>query len=295
MDRDISTGSVPERFREDLDYNATRVVALAAIHCGRCIDYHTIYTSSRRSGTKRGLESDRDQFITTIGDELASRKIVEGPKIDIVIGGAADTGLLAAAIRAASTAGEAVLQNTRFTVIDRCGTPLALCQEFGDRQGVDVRTMKADMTEAMSGLEADLVLLHSVFRFIPRNQHVATLKRLGNILKPSGHIVFSSRIQPPSAGGRTPMHSNANDRLVQMVESGEIIPPEPSDIYIARIKRWAAEAALPPENELRTVEEARTTFASAGLTIVSLTESGGMVGLDGGGEARRTRILAILG
>ncbi len=75
---------------------------------------------------------DRPELIKLIKGILAEKAATAG-SIDILIPGSADTGILATAAHAAAVLGQAVLDRCRFTVIDRCPTPLILCSEFGAR------------------------------------------------------------------------------------------------------------------------------------------------------------------
>ena len=255
----------PATCGEDLPYNLRRMAELAAIHCRGCADYHIWTAAARMTGRLRSTTADRAGFTALIGRQARER--AGSGAIDVVIAGAADTGILASAAHAATIAGQNIIARCRFTVLDLCPTPLLLCKEFARDHGLVVGTETADITESGGSTMADIIVMHGVLRFIARRRHADALRRLAGQLKPGGRIVVSNRIRPVSNTGA---HSGADsgEAILRMVADGSIECPEPIERFAARIKRYVANNRIRPENELESAEAARALFERAGLSVL---------------------------
>jgi hypothetical protein len=118
----------------------------------------------------------------------------DGP-LDIVIAGAADTGILATCAHATAMMGDAIHSRCRFTVLDRCRSPLALCDEFAERHALTMRSVQEDLLSGSEQFAADLIMSHSFLRFIDRAKQIALLRRFGTWLKPRGRIMISQSLR----------------------------------------------------------------------------------------------------
>ena len=85
--------------------------------------------------------------------------------VTVLVVGAADSGLLAIAAHACAKTG--MLSRARFAVVDRCDTPLALCRDFAVRHGLDLTTRVATVERLPDLSPAQLVIVHSLLRFVP--------------------------------------------------------------------------------------------------------------------------------
>jgi hypothetical protein len=179
---------------EDLLQNAARISELAPDHCVGCADYHIRSAAHRCTPIPMGIGFDRPELIELIRATIIEKKTAAGD-IDILIPGSADTGILATAAHAAAALGKGVLDRCRFTVIDRCPTPLILCGEFGEQYRLNVKTVDSDLFANTLDFIADIILVHSVFRFIARANQAAFLNRLGNWLKENGRLIISNRLR----------------------------------------------------------------------------------------------------
>ena len=180
---------------EDLLFNLRAVSGLAEKYCGSCDGYHVLYPAKRLMPFARVADLDRKEVAATIGELAGERLASTRSTFDVVIAGAADTGLLATAAHSIALIGAAALSRSRFAVLDRCRTPLELCRHFGQRHGLTVETDAVDIITDRTSRSADLVVVHSLFRFLPRETHVNVLRKIGRWLRPQGRIVFSSRLE----------------------------------------------------------------------------------------------------
>lgn len=175
------------RFPEDLAANLRLAEELAPTHCAGCGGYH-LDRARRRLTAPDAL--DRDEMVDLLGD-WARRRLPAAP-IGIVIVGSADTNLLAAAAEAVADLGPA-----RYTVLDRCRTPLAQCEAFARQHGLAVDTRQFDMSERGAAFPADAIVVHSLLRFLPQDLHLSIMRVLRKWLSPGGAILFSHRLMPP--------------------------------------------------------------------------------------------------
>jgi hypothetical protein len=185
---------------EDLSFNLRTVSDLAEKYCGSCAGYHVLYAAKRLMPFAMIVELDRKEVAATIGTLAAERLASSGSSLEVVIAGAADTGLLACAAHGIALIGRTALDRSRFTVLDRCRTPLELCRSFGRGHRLTVETDVVDLVADQTRRSADLVVVHSLLRYVPREAHADLLRKFGQWLRPQGRIVFSSRLEHDEAG-----------------------------------------------------------------------------------------------
>lgn len=174
------------RFPEDLAANLRLAEELAPIHCAGCGGYH-LDRARRRLTAPDAL--DREELVGLLRDWAGRRPPVGSTEVVIV--GSADTNLLAVAAEAVADLGPA-----RYTVLDRCRTPLALCAAFARQHGLAVETRQFDMGALGEVVPADAIIMHSLLRFLPEAVHPAVMTGLKRWLKPGGAILFSHRLMP---------------------------------------------------------------------------------------------------
>jgi hypothetical protein len=179
------------RFREDLEENLRLAEALAPTHCSGCNGYHLERVRRRVAAPADAL--DRRDMMALLRDWLEIRGVHATEPADILIAGSADTNLLATCAEALSDAGAA-----RYAILDRCRTPLALCEAFVRRHGLEARTLQLDLGSPEGAFAVDVIVVHSLLRFLPRPAHLGTMVALRRWLKPGGAIVFSHRLMAES-------------------------------------------------------------------------------------------------
>ncbi|MEX0853991.1 MAG: hypothetical protein WD036_12025 [Bauldia sp.] len=280
--------SDPATFGEDLAGNFRDVVGIAARHCRDCADYHIAFCGRRVANPAAGISVDRGRIISIVAGLLAA-KASHGDAIDVLIVGSADTGLLATAARAAFLAGPEVAGRVRYTVLDRCGTPLELCAAYGPRNGLDVSTHLVEVPDTDLSAAADVIVVHSLFRAVAKARHGALLALLARWLKADGRLVFSQSLR---SAGEPPRRPQMVATLMDMIESGGLSLPEPYDVFIARLGRHVAAESV-ALSEYGTKGEMLALFAASPFTAIDVEEMGREATV-GGSVVRRRRLIAVL-
>ena len=185
------------RYREDLEANLRLVEALAPIHCTDCHGYHLSRARRRlRPGSPDAL--DRLEIVQLVQDCVAHRPVPGG--FHILIAGTGDTNLLATCAEAVSGGETDADRAIRYTILDNCRTPLAVCEAFAQAHRLELQTRQVDMGAPDAAFAADLIVVHSLLRFLPRASHLTTMRTLRQWLKPGGAVVFSHRLMADEAG-----------------------------------------------------------------------------------------------
>jgi hypothetical protein len=281
---------------EDLVQNANRVAELAPILCLGCRDYHVRRAVQRATGVKLSIALDRPEIIRLMSGFLATFPAEEKTPINIVIPGSADTGILSTCAHAAASRGLAVLNRCKFTVIDRCPTPLTLCREFAGRYGISLETCQGDLNSPAFSFGADLVVVHSLLRFIAPDSQVELMKKFRNWLNRCGRIIFSNAIRNGDSSetrAETRKHEFINRLVDRMVESNELNIRESRTDLQSRLRR-SMDAGFARPGEIRTPDEAMVLFEKAGLREICQEIIQEEIELGPGDTISRQRLLAVL-
>ena len=187
----------PVNCGEDLIYNAGRAILLAPMGCINCGGYHSRFTARRVSEEllqrpPTSIALDRPHLIALLKAHFETAILNSNTRsFNIVIPGAADTGILATCAHAAALLGNEVLGRCNITVIDRCATPLELCKEFAERHNFSIKTLQHDFLINPPMLSADLVVAHSLLRFFEPNEQIDVLNLFGSWLNKDGKLILS--------------------------------------------------------------------------------------------------------
>jgi hypothetical protein len=262
---------------EDLLHNYRLATAIAPEICKGCARYHINFTLGRLARLRTPYGSDNDEFAEAL-DRFA-RTPSAGPLTTLILG-AADTGVPALVAHSLLVAGAA--DHSEFVLVDVCGTPLRLCRDFAERHGLRLRTVEADVIALEEVVSADLIVAHSLLRFIPIEARVDCLRRWQRWLKPGGRLVVSNTFAPRS--GRD-TGSPYSEGLRDLVLRGAIELAEPKERFLARLHR-------PPPWPVTALTEADLVglFDEAGLVVESMR-----IVRDTQAAPGRGRILAVFG
>jgi SAM-dependent methyltransferase len=285
----------PATCGENLVDLAQHAMDLAPRLCGTCLDYHILFTARRLSSGISGTLTDRQQIIQLIGDFFSQRSDIDNSPFEVLIVGSADAGQLATAAHAIRAQSEGAISSVRFTVLDICPTPLELCRRFADQHGITLVTHNINILTTESAFQADVILLHSLFHFLPPESHAQTIRKMADWLKPHGRMIFSIGLKSYSPSSeRQKRRVERNKTVRSMVESGTLKLDEStrnlSDYF-------EGELALRPRRRASALDmdQARDLFLDGGMTIVSLEKIADTQYLrGGGGSTERHRILAVL-
>ncbi len=176
-------------FEEDLAENLRLAEELAPLHCGACDGYHLERAQKRCAAD--GLQPLDQPDLTDIIHGVLSKT---SDQTGILIAGSADTNLLSICCMAAERVRPGTARRIAFTVVDKCETPLQQCEAFARRNHLHLATRVLDLSEGDLNIEADIILAHSLLRFLPMERHIQTMESFRRCLKPGGAIVYSQRL-----------------------------------------------------------------------------------------------------
>lgn len=286
----------PASCGEDLSHNAQRFSVLAPDHCAGCADYHIRSAVHRCAGPPKSI-FDRPQLIQLARKIIEEASLRSDRVIEIVIAGSADTAVLATCAHAAATLGDPILARCRFTVMDRCETPLLVCAEFAAAHGIHFAARRCDLLSALKPGDADLIVTHSIFRFIERADQARVLKRLGSWLAAQGRLVFSNRLrlddEAAEARDESRKRRAANEAAEEALAKGLLHLAEPTEVVLGRLKRSSADGQGRP-GEFRTLAEVEALIRQSGLAEISLESLTWEFAIAPGDLMARKRVLAVL-
>jgi SAM-dependent methyltransferase len=164
------------RFKEDLPAMAAQAYALADHLCLDCRNFHALWPYRRLARMCSAAEFGAPIIERTL------RELLSFGGRHVLIAGAADSGLLAAVLRAGADL------EPEITVVDRCETPLELCRQFAARWSFPLHTQRLDLVEL--GLrDFDIIYANEVLQHFSKDERVGMLARMRRALRPGGHLV----------------------------------------------------------------------------------------------------------
>jgi hypothetical protein len=280
-----------ERYAEDPVGNFLMAADLAPVLCPDCAAYHVRYTARRAARYSSGKGEvhalDRREMVELLAPMLAERVRAGRGAVDVMLAGSADTGLLAAVATAADVAGPGVMEAVRFAVIDRCPTPLVLCAAFGKRHRLQVGIQTFDFLAPQGPAPADVIVVHSVLRFVPRERQNELLGRLMSWLKPGGQLVLSTAIGTRSDAESVAALARFAETFREEVEAGRIPFKRPLEPFLAGLAPSRARAG-----DVTEVEAIRALVRDSGLRVDHWRELQGDPARWGG--RNNLRVLAVL-
>jgi SAM-dependent methyltransferase len=216
------------RFSEDLPQLSAEASDLARRLCGVCQNFHLIWPLLRLAQASGG-DVEAPAVCATLN------RLLLRPGQRILIAGAADTGLLAVVARAAAAGIDIV-------VLDRCETPLELCNRFAKRWALPIETMHLDLMKLSIESRFDVVFAHSLLQFIPAENRVDVLFRLRRSLRPDGRLVLvfrtSARIEDNLL---TEYRDSYPKHLIERLAAANVALPESPDDFRRRAQAYAEE------------------------------------------------------
>jgi SAM-dependent methyltransferase len=245
------------RFSEDLPQLAAEASSTARRLCGPCQNFHLLWPYLRIAQASGGDVAALTVRITL--NRLLSRR---GQRI--LIAGAADTGLLAIVARAARP-------DTGIVVLDRCQTPLALCERFAQRWSRPIETMQLDLVELSVESGFDVVFAHSLLQFIPADRRVDVLSRLRRSLRPDGRLVIVFRTSARIEGSLLAEYRESYPlHLIESLAAANVALPEPRDAFHRRARAYAEERRA-REGAQASRADVEQMLEAAGFSIEDMT------------------------
>jgi hypothetical protein len=278
----------PATCGEDHSYNLALATTYASQFCGTCADYHTTISINRILGTSAWFGISRPALVDFISNSLG-----EGTDSrDILIAGAGDTSTFATCAHAVAIKGPRYIEATRFHILDKCETPLALCRDFAQRHNLTAHIGRDDLTKPSGNYLADIVIMHSVLNFIPVDHHLDILRNALSWLKPNGRLfVWNALPSGPDARSKAALRTD-NEHVRQMLADGQLIIGEDRETFLSRLEgrraRYGVVSGLP-------ASYFETILAELGVQVVSLDVHDDIQILFDGQEFRRQFLQAVLG
>ena len=288
-----ATAGHPDMFGEDLAGASQRALEIAPLHCGACLNYHMLFPLKRHLGALANIP-DRSRLVELIAGLVSERAAGGQGAIDIVVAGAADSGVLAVCAHAAHLAlGEEARHRVRFTVLDRCMTPLALCQDYARRNQIELELHVADLVSTTTTFPADIVVLHSLFSFIAPGHHRPMLEKFAAWLKPNGRIVFSTELRSRDIRASQEARRKLRTENVRAsVASGAFVVKEPMADFYTRLE--SMRSGRTHASEFENAGSVTDLFARTGLVVVSNEMIEDSFQQENGEPIKRERIVAVL-
>lgn len=166
-------------WNEDLAWHAQRGLELARALCTCAGRYHWSYGVLRAAGVVSSLSSEEPAWASLMTPLI-------GDRARVMIGGAADVGLLCIVGRCAAA------RRPQITLIDKCRAPLALIEEFTAARGLACRTLQADLLAFDGHGQWDNILLHYTPEFLDTASRAQFFKAVAASLVPGGTLVCVS-------------------------------------------------------------------------------------------------------
>ena len=188
---------------------------------------------------------------------------IANPSPRVLISGAADYSMLAVVLGAFRAKGS----RPSITVIDVCDTPLALCRWYAEKVGATIETLRADIRDYAPAGGFDAVCSDNFFGRFPAQERAAVAARWKALLLPSGIAITVSRVRPE--GTDAPVRftdAQAEAFRASVYQAARAAPglADQAEALAAAASTYARRHFTYP---LRTAEELRRDFESAGFTI----------------------------
>lgn len=216
-------------------------------------------------------------------DGLASLAAAATPA-RVLISGAADFAMLEVAREAFADA-RAV---PRFTVVDRCDTPLALCRWYAERAGFAVETRTSDILRFEDPQGFDAIVTHSFLGGFPPALRAELVARWFALLRPGGCLLTINRIRGKQVAAAVPFSAEESAafiaRLTRDLEQHRDLLDAPPAVIAGMAEAYLGAKRSYP---VRSKEELAGLFEDAGFQFNDFSE---LTAADpqeaGAGEAR---------
>jgi SAM-dependent methyltransferase len=286
----------PAACGEDLARMASRMSELAPALCEGCAAYHLRFVLTRCATADKSIAVDRPLLVSHVQRILSGRLSRSSDPLDVVIAGAADTGILATCAHAAAAMNAETLSRCRFTILDRCTSPLTLCQEFASRHALAARTVQVDLAAIDQDFDADVIMVHSLLRFLSRQQQLALLRKFDNWLRPGGRVILSQSIRPGNSAHREKEAVRWRS-LIEMasaaVADGEIRIADTALPLLDNMRDADARYEEQP-GEIASLDALHQLVAEAGLQVEAVDVISKEVPVTATRTFARSRVIAIL-
>lgn len=180
--------TLAERIAEPLIESAPLAFATAMVRCphdSACQVYHAVWQYLRLAEVVRSVRVDGPIYAA-----VAERLACAGRLRRVLITATADYSMLAHLAHGARLAGADV----EFSIIDQCATALHLNDWYAARNGINVRTIQADVLEYEGEGGYDLICTHSLLTLLQPLERPRLFTQWRTWLVQNGLVCFSNRV-----------------------------------------------------------------------------------------------------
>ncbi|GAB4370336.1 MAG: hypothetical protein Kow00114_30620 [Kiloniellaceae bacterium] len=259
----------PER-RKLLADCAALARGLAAEGCwrdasgGGCAWYHGFWPYMRLLDYGSSPELHRAFYVEDLAPLAAAATSAR-----VLISGAADFAMLEVAREAFADAAAP----PRFTVVDRCDTPLALCRWYAEGAGFAIETRSSDILRFEDAQGFDAIVTHSFLGSFPPELRAPLVARWFALLRPGGRLLTINRIRGEQTAASVPFSADESAafiaRLTRDLERHrDLLDAPPADIAALAEAYLGAKRSYP----VRSREELAALFEDAGFSLDDFSE-----------------------
>jgi SAM-dependent methyltransferase len=245
------------RYTEHLTDLAAQAYQLSDRLCGSCRDLHALWPYIRLSRSSTGVEVEGSRLT-----EVLRRLIADGRR-DVLIAGAADTGLLALVARAGAD------HPVNIVALDICETPLELCRRFAKQWSIPIATVRQDLRELNVRQQFDVVLVHGTLHFIDESGRLTAVRRIRDSLRPDGRIVLLfNTSKAPSLKADDKVHAEYAIAVLSELKRQHVSLPDNEAAICDRLAAHSRRRQL-REGAFVQPADAKLLLETAGLKVLS--------------------------
>lgn len=248
---------------QDHAHNLRRMVEAARNSCSACRDYHATISYYRLTDTSAWSVEQRGELHDFIQGRI-ELQFLDSDRFTVLIGGVADTSILAACAHTIAKRDAGLLDKTRFSIFDKCPTPLTVCNDFALKYGLEADIHVNDLTAPNRGYSVDAMVLHSVLNFIPANHHRRIIETAIEWLKPGGELFLWNSLRRENRGAEIAVRKYERDRVHSLLNENHIDLTGDLDDFVQMLERRTHRPSGQPKAH-PSFEYFEEIFASIGL------------------------------
>ncbi len=250
-------------YTERLSDIAAQAYELANQLCGSCRDLHALWPYIRLSRSSTGVELEGSQLIQVL------RELMADGRRNVLIAGAADTGLLVLAARAAA---DHANHPANIIVLDICETPLELCRRSAAAWSLPIKTVRQDLVELNIRQQFDLVLVHGTLHFMTPLGRATALGAIQRAMRGGGRLVLLfNTSEPPTVEIEDKIHIDYATAVLSELKRQHVVLPDSEAALRERLAAHSRRRQL-REGAFRQPSDVTLLLESAGLKVISCDE-----------------------
>lgn len=152
-------------------------------------------------------------------------------------------------------------------VLDRCATPLRICEWYAQRHGLRVETLHQDVLDPLPEGAFDSVYTHAFMGNFDDSDRRRLVEQWARALRPGGRVVTVQRVRDDYPGDIVRFSAAEAEAFVARVAelAPSLLPPEAAELDVVAMARGHARNfwALP----VRSADGLRALFEDAGFRL----------------------------